>query len=240
MGMEQLDDSYIQGLIDQLKGLSGYKNQQPAPGAPTPGGQQSQFVASPGGYTAPIHGEWHSSGGFDLVSKRPNGRTGHQGVDMRVPAGTPIYPLANGTVTNVGTDPLGGNIVNIQHANNVRTYYAHLSTAKVQKGDKVTTNTVIGTVGNTGNARHTVPHLHFQVWQDNQIQDPAKYFSVPKYTELSAEEKRQGPWLSEQAKQEAEAFNMKDHVNKRRVAFSNGVDKLLKLAYEYARVTKKI
>lgn len=238
--MVESDDSYIQDLIDQLKGLPDYTNQQPAPVAPSPGGQGSQFVASPGGYTAPIHGEWASSGGFDLTARRPNGRTGHQGVDMRVPAGTPIYPLANGTVTNVGTDPLGGNIINIQHADGVRSYYAHLSTAKAQKGDKVTTNTVIGTVGNTGNASHTVPHLHFQVWKDNQIQDPAKYFSVPKYTQLSEKEKKQGPWLSEQAKQEAAAFNMKDHVNSRRAAFSNGVDRLLKLAFEYARVAKKI
>lgn len=237
--MVQSDDSYFQDLIDQLKGLSGFKNQQPAPATPTPGGSAKQFVVSPGGYTAPIHGDWHSSGGFDLTARRPNGRVGHQGVDMRAPAGTPIYPLADGTVTSVGTDPIGGNVVNIQHANGVRTYYAHLSTVRAQKGDKVTTNTVIGTVGNTGNASHTFPHLHFQVWQNNQIQDPAKYFNVPRYTNLSPEEKRQGPWLSERAKQEAAAFNMKQHVSSRR-AFSSDVDQILKIAFEYARIAKKI
>jgi murein DD-endopeptidase MepM/ murein hydrolase activator NlpD len=234
-------DSYFLELINEIKGLVGSKRRYNALAPQTtqapkaPGGNA---IPSPGGYTAPIHDEWHSSGGFDLTSRRPNGIVGHQGVDMRCPAGTPIYPLADGIVTGVGTDPMGGNVINIQHANGIRTYYAHLSTARVHKGDKVNTNTVIGTVGNTGNALHTVPHLHFQVWQNNQIQDPAKYFSVPKYTNLSAEEKRRGPWLSERAKQEAQAFNMKDHVSNRRVAFSKNVDSILKMAFTYSKLAK--
>ena len=157
---------------------------------------------------------------------------------MRAPAGTPVYPLAPGVVSNVGTDPMGGNVVNVQHAGDVRTYYAHLSTARVQKGDKVTKDTILGAVGNTGNASHTFPHLHFQVWQGGQIQDPAKFFPVPQYTNLSAEEQRQGPWLSDQAKQEAQAFNMKEHVQQSRVAFSGKCDTLLKVAYQYSKITK--
>lgn len=203
---------------------------------PSPSGVGRNIIPSSGGYTAPIHDEWHSSGGFDPVSVRPNGRKGHLGVDMRAPAGTPVYPLAPGVVSSVGTDPLGGNVVNIQHANGVRSYYAHLSTVKAQKGDKVSTNTIIGTVGNTGNASHTVPHLHFQVWRDNQIQDPAKFFNVPKYTNLTPEEKRRGFWVSEQAKQEAAAFNMKDHLANRRVAFSKDVSSLVKLSSKYCEL----
>jgi hypothetical protein len=111
-----------------------------------------------------------------------------------------------------------------------------LSTAKVFKGDKVDNNTIIGAVGNTGNASHTFPHLHFQVWKDNQLQDPAHYFSVPPYTNLDAQEKKQGPWLSEQAKQEAAAFNMKDHVNNRRVAFSSEVERLVKCANQFYKL----
>jgi murein DD-endopeptidase MepM/ murein hydrolase activator NlpD len=228
-------DSFIAQFIGDTKGLFDSKrsfNTPPGQTAQKPG---DNAIPSAGGYTAPIHDNWASSGGFDLTSKRPNGRIGHQGVDMRCPIGTPVYPLAPGVVSSVGTDPIGGNVVNVQHANGVRTYYAHLSTAKVQKGDKVTTNTVLGTVGMTGNAKGTVPHLHFQVWKDGQIQDPAKYFSVPAYTNLSAEEKQRGIWLSPQAKQEAEAFNMKDHIANRKTAFSKEVDKLMKLAYEYCK-----
>lgn len=230
-------DSFLQQLISEVKSLFGSK-QPAAPRMPasTPG-SGSKPISSPGGWTPPIHSTWHSSGGFTYQPNSTHPK-GHMGVDMRVPAGTPVYPLAAGVVSNVGTDPMGGNVVNVQHAGNVRTYYAHLSTAKVQKGDKVTTNTELGTVGNTGNASHTFPHLHFQVWKDGQIQDPASFFSVPQYTNLSAEEKEQGPWLSEQAKQEAQAFNMKDHVAERRVAFSREVDKLLVLSYQYYKITK--
>src|SRR5574337_5647 len=231
-------DTYIDQLIESVQGLfpSRERSGAPSPSPTSPGSED--VISSPARYTAPIHGEWHSSGGFDPVSMRPNGRKGHLGVDMRVPGGTPVYPLANGIVSNVGTDPLGGNVVNIKHDNGVRTYYAHLGTVQAQKGDKVTTNTIIGTVGNTGNARTTVHHLHFQVWKDNQIQNPDKYFTVPPYTNLSAEEKRQGPWLSPQAKEEAQAFNMQEHISSRRLAFSKNVDRLLKLAHVYCKLSK--
>lgn len=232
-------DSTIDKLLNEVMSLTG-KTPAPSPASQAPG-THSSGVARPEaapGYQAPIKGTWYNSGGFDASGAlRPNGRRGHGGVDMRAPAGTPLYPMAPGTVTNVGTDPLGGNVVNVQHANGVRTYYAHCSTVKVQKGDKVDDNTVIATVGNTGNASHTVPHCHFQVWKDGQLQDPAHYFSIPPYTNLSAEEKRQGPWLSDQAKQEAQAFNMQNHLaqaGKNRTA--SVADKLLKIAFEYSKI----
>lgn len=227
------EDSIISNLIEQVKGLFGGTKQQSLPHTTT-------NIPAGNIYQSPIHGDWHSSGGFDLTSRRPNGRVGHQGVDMRTAAGTPIYSLTSGVVSGVGVDPVGGNVINIQHPDNVRTYYAHLSTVKVQKGDKVDANTIIGTVGSTGNARGTFPHLHFQVWKDGQITDPAKFFSVPKYTDLSAKEKQQGPWLSPQAKQDAESFNMKEHLAKKRTAFSQDSDQLLKLSFEFQRLTKKI
>jgi murein DD-endopeptidase MepM/ murein hydrolase activator NlpD len=229
--------SYITELINEVKGLFSSKRQYAAPPQASSSGSGSKPITSPGGYTAPIHSTWHSSGGFTYQPNSTHPK-GHMGVDMRCPAGTSVYPLAPGVVSNVGTDPMGGNVVNVQHSGNVRTYYAHLSTARVQKGDKVNTNSILGTVGNTGNASHTFPHLHFQVWKDSQIQDPAHFFSVPPYTNLSAEEQHQGPWLNEQAKQEAQAFNMKEHVAERRVAFSGECDKLLKIARQFSQITK--
>lgn len=225
-------DSYIDKLLGDLSRLQG------KPVQPTPAAQPASNNV--GSYQAPIKGTWYSSGGFDASGAlRPNGRKGHQGVDMRAQAGTPIYPMAPGTVSSVGTDPLGGNVVNIQHANGVRTYYAHCATVKVHKGDKVDNNTVIGTVGETGNAKGTVPHCHFQVWVNNQIQDPAKFFSIPKYTVQSAEEKKRGPWLNEQAKQDAEAFNMRRHVQQKRLAFTATVDDLVAQANQYYKLTTR-
>lgn len=231
-------NSEIDNLVDELVQMFGGGQTVPAqqPSTPVASGN---LISSPRNYTAPIHGEWKSSGGFTY---QPNAThpTGHMGVDMRAPAGTPVYPLAGGVVSNVGTDPKGGNVINVDHGNGIKTYYAHLSTVKVQKGDKVTINTELGTVGNTGNASHTFPHLHFQVWDNGAIQDPAKFFSVPPYTSMSNEEKMRGNWLSEQAKQDAEAFNMKDHLAQRRVAFSNSIDNLLKISFAYYQLTKKL
>lgn len=226
------EDIPLDQLVPQVKSLF---QGSPAPVAPSKEPSSINPPPAASAYQAPLKGDWRSSGGFDPVSVRPNGRKGHMGVDMRAPAGTPIYPLAPGVVTNVGTDPLGGNVVNVQHADGVRSYYAHMSTIKAQKGDKVDTNTVLGNVGNTGNAMHTVPHLHFQVWKDNQIQDPARYFSVPRYTPLEKSEKT---WLSDEAKQEAANFNIKDHVAAKRVAFSRDVDRLYAFAHIYQQLAK--
>lgn len=226
--MVQDFDTELSKLFEEVKQLSVGKNSFLQP---------STENIAPGEYQAPIKADWRSSGGFEPTGQlRPNGRRGHMGVDMRCPAGTPIYPLAPGVVTSVGTDPLGGNVVNVQHANGVRSYYAHCSTVNVYKGDRVDNNTVLGTVGTTGNAINGPAHLHFQVWKDNQIQDPARYFSVPKYTEMTAEEKRR-PWVSEQARQEAAAFNMQQHMQQKRVAFSQELDRLLKIADGFYKLT---
>ena len=230
------DDSSITQLLNEVKDL--FKTQAPS----TSVAQEGSLNTSPvdGGYQSPIKGSWYNSGSFDASGAlRPNGRRGHAGVDMRAQAGTPLYPMAPGIVTSVGSDPLGGNVVNVQHANGVRTYYAHLSTAKVQKGDKVGYDTILGTVGDTGNAKGTVPHCHFQVWTNNNLQDPAKFFSVPKYTNVSVEEKNKGLWVSDKAKQEAAAFNMQSHVQQNRQsrrAFSSDVDRLMKVAYQFCKL----
>lgn len=230
-------DSYLGKILQEVEGLFSSKtnyNPSTTQNAPV---ATNNFIFSPGTYTAPIHGSWYSSGGFTYQPNATHPK-GHMGVDMRTQAGTPVYPLAPGVVSNVGTDPMGGNVVNVAHDGGVKTYYAHLSTANVQKGDKVNTNTILGTVGNTGNASHTVPHLHFQVWKDGQIQDPAKFFFVPQYTPVSSAEQMRGTWVSEQAKRNAEAFNMKNHLAERRVAFTNEVDKLVKLAEKFYGLTK--
>ena len=184
---------------------------------------------------SPIKDTWYSSGGFSLTPTDARHLDGHKGVDMRAPAGTSIYPMAPGVVTKVGTDPKGGNVVVIHHANGLKTYYAHCSTIKVHKGDKVDNNTIIATVGDTGSAKGTFPHLHFQVWQNNQIQDPANYFSVPKYTNLNKTEKF---WLSDQAKQEAKTFDITQHINQNKKAHSEKVQDLITRAIQFNKLSK--
>lgn len=247
-------------LQSEIQGLFGEKQKFNTPqAAPSPSGAGENAIHSPGSFTLPIRGTWHNLGGwapsqarYDDLAKNPKATKGrgHFGVDMGAPAGTPVYAIGPGVVTSVGTDPMGGNIVGVTHANNVWSYYAHLSAAKVQKGDKVDSNTVVGTVGNTGNPGNpkdplvtqeggrTWPHLHFGIKKHGAWVDPGKYFSLPPYDAAYAKNpaKYQNFWLNDRAKQEAQAFNMKQHVAERRVAFSKETTALLKLSSKYCEL----
>lgn len=94
----------------------------------------------------------------------PFGRRGsgfHSGIDITGPRGTPIRAAAAGTVTVSGNRGSYGNMVIVQHNNDVATLYAHASRLAVRAGDSVAQGQVIAYVGATGNA--TGPHLHFEI-----------------------------------------------------------------------------
>ena len=103
---------------------------------------------------------------------RSEGRS-HEGVDIFAQRNTPIYAAAPGYVVRVGTNNLGGTIVFTVGPGGVRYYYAHLEKIALgmEVGTPVTTDTVIGFVGNSGNAEQTPPHLHFGVYH-NGPQNP--------------------------------------------------------------------
>lgn len=95
----------------------------------------------------------------------------HGGIDVAsMPSGsTPnLYAARSGTVTTVTYDATGGNYVIVQHADGYWTYYGHLNSVNVAVGDTVTTDTVLGVMGQTGLA--TGVHLHFEVWKGAQWQ----------------------------------------------------------------------
>nr|WP_233558922.1 M23 family metallopeptidase [Micromonospora radicis] len=106
----------------------------------------------------------------------PRWGTLHAGIDFALPAGTPVRAAFGGTVTKAGDVGDGYGIsVFVDHGNGYLTHYAHLSTAKVSVGEKVSTGQTIGLEGSTGDS--TGPHLHFEVHQGqmwNQI-DPAPF-----------------------------------------------------------------
>ena len=99
----------------------------------------------------------------------------HAGVDLALPANTPIRAAAAGTVVSSGwAYPGYGISVVIDHGNGYLTHYAHQNRAVVQVGDKVAAGEVIGYEGSTGDA--TGPHLHFEVHQGMWHQvDPAPF-----------------------------------------------------------------
>ena len=96
-----------------------------------------------------------------------SGGRGHQGVDMFAPYGTPLYAVADGTIYRVYTNPLGGLAINLIDVDGNMYYYAHLSSAAVSGGETVKAGDVIGAVGDSGNARGTPPHLHWQFHPGN-------------------------------------------------------------------------
>lgn len=84
----------------------------------------------------------------------------HNGVDYHAAEGTPVWAVADGTVSRAGWDDGGGNLVCLKHLMSFESCYLHLSKVEVHVGEKVAQKTVIAQSGNTGRLT-TGPHLHF-------------------------------------------------------------------------------
>jgi murein DD-endopeptidase MepM/ murein hydrolase activator NlpD len=104
---------------------------------------------------------------------RDAGRRSHQGIDVFAPRGTPVLAATAGVVTKVGENRLGGKVVWVwDPSRGVRLYYAHLQEQLVRTGTFVDAGDRLGTVGNTGNAKFTAPHLHFGMYDHGGPIDP--------------------------------------------------------------------
>lgn len=97
----------------------------------------------------------------------------HTGLDIATSTGTPITPIAAGTVTYAERKGSYGNLVIVSHGNGIESYYAHCSKIYVSVGQKVEKNTVISAVGSTGNS--TGPHLHLEIRQNGTPLNPENY-----------------------------------------------------------------
>jgi murein DD-endopeptidase MepM/ murein hydrolase activator NlpD len=98
----------------------------------------------------------------------------HEGQDIFAPRGTPILSATRGYIYNIGENPLGGQTVSVVGAGGRLYYYAHLDSYArgIAVGDFVTTRTVLGYVGTTGNAQGTPPHLHFGIYTSSGAINP--------------------------------------------------------------------
>lgn len=97
----------------------------------------------------------------------------HTGLDLATSTGTPIYPIASGTVTFAGWQGSYGYLVKVDHGNGVESYYAHCNTLNVGVGNQVSTGTMIATVGSTGNS--TGAHLHLEIRVNGAALNPQSY-----------------------------------------------------------------
>lgn len=114
------------------------------PSTPTPGGLRVFPVAASG---RPSFGDAFGS---------------HRGTDIFAPRGTPVLAVDDGLI-RADNDPKGGQVTYLRCADGATYYYAHLDQYVGTYPRAVRAGEVIGTVGNTGNAQGTTPHLHFEV-----------------------------------------------------------------------------
>ena len=98
----------------------------------------------------------------------------HEGVDIFAPRGTDVLSATPGIVAAVREGGLGGRQVWVLGPARERHYYAHLDdwAEDIEVGDIVLPGTPLGTVGDTGNARGTPPHLHYGVYRADGAYDP--------------------------------------------------------------------
>jgi hypothetical protein len=86
----------------------------------------------------------------------------HRGTDIFAPRGTPVLAVDDGLI-RADNDPKGGQVTYLRCADGATYYYAHLDQYVGTYPRAVVAGEVIGTVGSTGNAQGTTPHLHFEV-----------------------------------------------------------------------------
>lgn len=100
----------------------------------------------------------------------------HTGLDFAADTGESILAAAGGVVITQEYHPAYGNMLEVDHGNQVVTRYAHASKTLVTRGDLVRRGQKIAEVGTTG--RSTGPHLHFEVLVQGVFQDPQKFLEA--------------------------------------------------------------
>lgn len=123
------------------------------------GSSPGQIIVNPGGgsFVCPVQGAVAFSDSWG--APRSGGRR-HQGVDMMAGYGTPLVAVVSGSISQRNSG-LGGRAIYLRGSNGTTYYYAHLQ-SWVGGPRSVSAGELIGTVGDTGNARGT-PHLHFEI-----------------------------------------------------------------------------
>lgn len=122
--------------------------------------------------TFPVSGKDNSAIGSLFGVPRDAGRRKHHGIDIFARRHTPIIAPTDGYVRFAGEKGLGGTVVWMRDDHLEQTlYFAHLEDLLVSDGDQITKGDTIGTVGNSGNAKTTSPHLHFGIYQNGPV-DP--------------------------------------------------------------------
>jgi murein DD-endopeptidase MepM/ murein hydrolase activator NlpD len=125
---------------------------------------------------APVAGGYSSSGFGWRIDPFTGMNAFHEGLDFMAEEGSPIRAAAGGVVVFAAAHPQYGNMVEIDHGNDLVTRYAHLSKLFVKEGDLVQRAKRIALSGSTG--RSTGPHVHFEVRFRGAAQNPARFVTT--------------------------------------------------------------
>lgn len=101
---------------------------------------------------------------------------GHYGVDIVAKKNEAVKSIAKGTVVLATWTEDGGNVISIQHPNNLISVYKHNSSLTKSMGDHVAGGEIIAIMGNSGELT-TGPHLHFELWHEGRPIDPAQFIT---------------------------------------------------------------
>lgn len=134
--------------------------------------------------TLPVNVQWNASAFGWRVDPFTGLRAMHEGVDFPASVGTPIMAAASGIVVSAEWHPEYGNVIEIDHGNEMTTRYAHASKLMAKVGDVVKRGQVIAEVGSTG--RSTGPHLHFEVRFRGIAQNPNRFLEAAQASAMAA------------------------------------------------------
>jgi len=133
--------------------------------------------------TLPINMQWNASAFGWRVDPFTGLRAMHEGVDFPAAVGTPIMAAASGIVMTAEWHPEYGNLVEIDHGNEMTTRYAHASKLSVKVGELIKRGQKVAEVGSTG--RSTGPHLHFEVRFRGIAQNPNRFLEAAQNNSLA-------------------------------------------------------
>ena len=125
----------------------------------------------------PVQGGWYSSNYGWRIDPFNGQRAFHEGIDVIAEQGTAVHAAAGGVVVYAEYHPQYGNMIEIDHGNDLITRYAHASKVLVKVGDLVLRGVKVAEVGRTGRATGT--HLHFEVRQRGVPVNPVQFLRLP-------------------------------------------------------------
>jgi murein DD-endopeptidase MepM/ murein hydrolase activator NlpD len=152
----------VQGLTGRLRDAETVQARLANLQTPASPGAPARSVAVPGGGRVACLMEAPYSYVDTWGAPRSGGRR-HEGTDVMAPYRARVYAFTDGTISRESTNAYGGITLYLQGDNGAEYYYAHLSGYAVAAGTRVKAGQLIAYNGQSGNARYTAPHVHFEV-----------------------------------------------------------------------------